>query len=176
MTNEHAYAYKYYRSIKKQSEIMIKFALKNFFTSILCSYMSFSSSVNAEEIQREGLSLNNYLVNIIYRTTDGSKPGRLEMLLSAPLDFIPMLDSSYDDLVDFIKKTNYQILGEVNLRQNRYGIDKCLIIHELKEDCTCILFFKKTDEHYYFNSYGMIVGTDNEEPCNLFQMLYILDK
>ena len=40
----------------------------------------------------------------------------------------------------------------------------------------CILFFKKTDEHYYFNSYGMIVGTDNEEPCNLFQMLYILDK
>ena len=88
---------------------MIKFALKNFFTCILCSYMSFSSSVNAEEIQREGLSLNNYLVNIIYRTTDGSKPGRLEMLLSAPLDFIPMLDSSYDDLVDFIKKTNYQI-------------------------------------------------------------------
>ena len=104
MTNEHAYAYKYYRSIKKQSEVMIKFALKNFFTSILCSYMFFSSSVNAEEIQREGLSLNNYLVNIIYRTTDGSKPGRLEMLLSAPLDFIPMLDSSYDDLVNFIKK------------------------------------------------------------------------
>lgn len=38
------------------------------------------------------------------------------------------------------------------------------------------MFLKKTDEHYYFNSYGMIVGTDNEEPCNLFQMLYILDK
>lgn len=121
------------------------------------------------------LSLNDYLVAVLYGKADDGNRGHFHMLLSAPLDFVPLLDRPYEAIAAFIQSSSYRILGETNLRKNRYSIDKCAVINKAEDNCICLLFFKSDGDRYFFSSYGRITDTCEPEPAYLFQILHLSD-